>query len=343
MFDIDRLFTALASVLEGDLEPEIELFLGEHGQVGAYGALHDKFAEATRATVRRTGSLETLVSFLGKSRALRVLKEVTGKPAPMQSTAALGKTLATALGLPDLCVRGRKYQLGVCRVLCQQLCESPDNDGQVAALARTFAERLLREVALVAAGTPLVASLLYVVQNDKALRRPAAFLKGMIDASQVRVLLADEDVGDLGFFNHLLYRATSHASSGAPQMIAPLDSRLMFSDEFKAWDTLARALHPYVHFKPSRDDKRAQELRNALDVTEVAVQTMASRRIIPDAAVLFEKSEGIFGTFYDGCGEGFAPVRLSADAGLPLGCRVIYREISNPERKIVGAIATPWK
>lgn len=339
---IPGLYSAITEVLESHFVEELESYLSEDefGRT-TKGSLIHRFEEWIVELVRTQGDVKSLVDSMGTRTGNMVLQKMVGER-PKYKRSELVSEFGDALGIPKLHINGCGFYLKRVKEFQDELNEGRTDYESVASRLRQDTERLLREVALLANASGLTEAFQASLLNNSNLRLPrnTPTVAASLNKECIERLILDENWGDLGFLNILVGKAGKAVRRGDhPGVIEPLKK-----NEAKAINELTSALQDYTHFKPSQKTEREQKLKDALTILEGCIEGMESRGAIPRAAVLLTRECGYFGQTYSGRDASGTWVTLRTDEDLPLGVRILFREVSNPVHRLAGwARADRWE
>jgi hypothetical protein len=352
--DSEALFQAIQEVLAEEFEEEVESLIldgplsSPAASANSTDSLFQRFGEWLESNLRATGNLSCL-SPLGRRDCKRVLQKLGGSATSTTPVAEILLSLSRQLGIPPLEVAGRAHYLSQCSHLLAEANAGKPNEDRLATTGRQLVERVLRETSLLFAHTDAGDLLVEALAKDDKIALPDLAASQPPDRSAVslewlRQQLLVQDWGDLGFLALLLRRgskAIQRRREKGPSL--SVDVEILKQEEADAFLGLARALQPYVHFKPAHASERFAALKSAIEHASRGLTEMADRDVLPRALIAIEKITGLFGQSYFCRNDAGYLVRIRCDENLPLGKRILYRISRNPTLRVVGWVQTPWR
>lgn len=334
--EIARLYDGIVDCLEENSEAELRLWLDNDsfGRV-TKGTIAHRFEEMIEELLWSSGSIDYLKSLLNRRELVRVLRHLDAlSESSTKSADCILMEISKNLSIPNFSIKGRNFYRNELKRFLEIFDESPSS---VASESRQFFEQLLREVALVSANTVQIDAMLSVLIEDNDIRLPPQWPERTTlskDDLSIYLRKTGAGYGDLGFLIFLLAKTSSYVRSANLPYIT-----LLTKEEVGHFHFLSESLRPYAHFKPA-DDKFA--LKEALQKMDGVIASMAERKVIPNAAILLETTESLFGRRYRGRDEGGQKVTIRTDDDIPLGKRILFSEVSNPIHRVSGWADVDW-
>jgi len=267
----------------------------------------------------RANERKFLCDALGISRS-----EIIGK-SPRQ----LAGLVMHASGLPSQDLAGVLVLQGIWRE--NHTLVLNDEDERAAVLCRQRGERLLRELLVFYCGLGYGEYFVQVLKEPGKLRVPTKLLRPA-DAptpeersSRIVEAFMDDSLADLGFLSMALRKFSVKIEEAGEKHINGEDLRILNQKEFDAFGALSTALQPYHHDKPSQLHARRSNLLSAISEVQLAIETMDSRRIVPDEMVVTEASCATpFGRAFRGLVDSGRIRCLTTDTSPSLGQRIRF-------------------
>lgn len=339
-FNFHLLFDALQRVLQEDFEEELLSAINEceYGR-STKGILEHRFQEWIIHRIWQDQSLHELQRLLGRRNTKKLLIEL-GENLPDEAilSSELQKRFDSAFGLSNLKVKGRKYY----SVKAKYFLENEPI--KIATEVRTVCERMLREILLVALNTKHSESIIKILKEDFDIRIPKKWgSRETFDRFNISEKINDDTTGDLGLLTIILSKASKITESDWQKAYTgEITFTLLHKEERHSLHKLAKALLPFAHFKPSKENIRDAELRDALEDFAKIVKKFEERFILPEAAIFLEHRTGFLGSFYHGIKEDGNEIVIRSDDNIPLMERILFWEISNPVHIIAGWAKPNW-
>jgi hypothetical protein len=256
-----------------------------------------------------------------------------------------GGAVLRAAGLPAAGLKSRQQWHDKWRRF-SELAEIGE-DEKAASNSRQSAERILRLLLYFYCSTGYSAVFHEIISDPDKLRVPKKLEKlanlQAVDAEpSIPPTLAEDGWADLGFLTIAARKMAARLIELGTKAISGRSLVLFTGEEHQSFLSLATALQPYSHDKPSVQLTRRADLAVAITDITATLMAITAREVLPRQALVLEVCSGVLGPMFRArVGEG-GEVLLLNDRPPRVGDRVLF--LSNADRSYARCAwaSDPW-
>ncbi|WP_162601299.1 hypothetical protein [Occallatibacter savannae] len=266
--------------------------------------------------------------------------EIIGK-----SPRELAERLLQIAGLPVFRMTGNRAMLESWQHLLSLV--NNDDDDRAAVAARQRAERVLRKILFFYCATGYSEEFIRMLENPGTLRVPqrlATELKNSDLERRARItnLFTEDGWADLGFLALALRKFSERLLEAHALHVSGAQLKLYTAQEHEAFNRLGSALQPYTHDRPSKQESKKQDLRDALLEIVAALTTMIARGVVPDEALVIETGISILGAVFKISFEAQTSRYFRSSETPPVGSVILVLSSTNCDYASCNWVASPW-
>lgn len=277
----------------------------------------------------------------GERRQLAQLLGVEIAPLAGRGPVEIATALLGAIRMPSTAPFGRDAVVRGWEDAIESILRGEDE--KAATKLRQLSERTLKILLSFYAWTEWGSRFVEILHDPGSLRIPRSFEQALkAESVDLVSLMSSDGWADLGFLTMALRKFSSRLKSAEALLPNGQPLQLFEQSDADAFLSLATALQPYAHDKPSVALQRTNNLTAAAQEALRVVHVLVGRGVFPQSAVVLAAGQSVYGPSFRGI-DSSAQVRCVTCSVLPdVSARVYLLAASNrPFSHCIWAPA-PW-